>query len=53
MYRINEVVRYEGQLYRILSLITDQVIWINVEDAAFFKVVVASMVKQPVYVALD
>lgn len=36
MFRINEVVNYEGKLYRILSLMPDQVIWICVEDLAAF-----------------
>ena len=36
MFRINEVVCYEGYLYRILSLIDDQAIWIRVEDTAAF-----------------
>ena len=36
MFRINEVVSYEGHLYRILSFIIDQAIWIRVEDTAAF-----------------
>jgi len=36
MFRINEVVRYEGDLYRILSFTDDQAIWTLVEDTAAF-----------------
>jgi len=36
MFRINEVIRYEGDLYRILSFTGDQAVWIRVEDTASF-----------------
>ncbi len=36
MFRINEVVRYENKLYRILASLTDEIVWIPLDsDSAF------------------
>ncbi len=43
MFRINEVLKYEEKLFRVLSLDDEQVIWIDVQDskalpaAVFFR----------------
>lgn len=36
MFRINEVLNYEGKLFRVLSLLSEQIVWINIEDPKSF-----------------
>lgn len=36
MFRINEVVKYDDKLYRILSLVPDQIVWICIDDTSAF-----------------
>ena len=36
MFQINEVVDLDGQLYRILKTVGDQIIWIEVENKKAF-----------------
>lgn len=31
MFKINEVLNFEGQLYRVLSILGDKLVWINIE----------------------
>ncbi|MBU4243598.1 MAG: transposase, partial [Proteobacteria bacterium] len=33
MFRINEVLTHEGTLFRVLSLLGEQIVWINIEDS--------------------
>jgi hypothetical protein len=36
MFRVNEVLKYDGQLFRILAVLGEEVVWINIEDSKAF-----------------
>lgn len=36
MYQVNEVLKLEGVLYRVLKIVEDQLVWIQVEDKSVF-----------------
>jgi len=40
MFRINEVVEFEGEKHRILTLIPDEVIWILINDGSAFPTLI-------------
>lgn len=33
MFRVNEVLRCEGKVYRVLQVLPDQLVWINIDDS--------------------
>ncbi|WP_018123629.1 Mu transposase C-terminal domain-containing protein [Desulfovibrio oxyclinae] len=47
MFRVNEVLDYNGQLFRVLSVLAEEVVWIKVEDPKAFPslVLVRELVK--------
>lgn len=36
MFRVNEVLEYNGQLFRVLSVLSEEVVWIKVDDPKAF-----------------
>jgi len=49
MFRINEVVEFEGEKYRILTLMPDEVIWILInDDSAFPSLIVENELKKAI-----
>jgi len=47
MFRVNEVLDYNGQLFRVLSVLAEEVVWIKVEDPKAFPslVLIRELVK--------
>lgn len=41
MFRINEVLRFDGKLYRVLSVLADEVVWIAIEEDSAFPTLVS------------
>ena len=41
MYQVNEVLDFEGSLYRVLHIVGDQIVWIAIENKKAFPVVIA------------
>ncbi|CCH48753.1 hypothetical protein [Pseudodesulfovibrio piezophilus] len=40
MFRINEVLKYEGRLFRVLSLLGEQLVWIDLESPKPFPALI-------------
>jgi hypothetical protein len=36
MFQINEILKYNGAMYRILALLSTQVVWIRIDDDTSF-----------------
>jgi hypothetical protein len=47
MFRVNEVLEYNGQLFRVLSVLSEEVVWIKIDDSKAFPslVLIRELVK--------
>ncbi|XPV76677.1 MAG: hypothetical protein ACNI27_01815 [Desulfovibrio sp.] len=50
MFTVNEVLEYEGSLFRILQILQKQIVWININDPKAFSTL---MDTQELHAALE